>query len=651
MTKEEKDILELSNKLNKWNEAYYSADQNHFITDEVYDKELRKLKDLEAQYPEFIVANSPTQKVGTTQQSTFAKVEHIRPMLSLDNAFDQDDMNKFFNGLGNNQCTFKVQPKLDGVSLSLIYEEGKLVRAVTRGNGIIGDDITENAKMIKGIPHQLNQPLTIEVRGEVVMEKERFHAINKEREAQGLDLFANPRNLTAGTMRLKDVDTVKERQLNFIAYYLGDTDGIETEEQALALLESLLFNVVASRTFTYQYEVMESIKKMESNRDNFPYEIDGTVIKIDNFTQREQIGYTSKFPKWAIAYKFEQQLTPTVLEDIFMTIGRTGKVTYNAKLTPVHILGSTVTFATLHNAEYIKDLDLRIGDTVGVIKSGEIIPKVIKVLERGENTVKWEEPTTCVQCGDQLHAENGIVDKFCKSGKCTLIPSLTHFVSRNAMNISGLSEALLSKLVEYEIIQDKWDIFKIKEGTLSKIEGLGKKSEANLLDSITKARNIKLANFIAALGIPMIGLSTSKEIAKIINTFPELFSKIEQLKVIGEAKFNSLSAWSTTEEAHRALIGSTECDITNNPIVRSNGIKVAITGAFEDIKRNEIKEILEARGYETMSSVSAKTNLLIYGNKAVQAKVDKVVGVAGNRAINMTTRQELMDFLEGENNE
>ncbi len=640
-------ILALREKLNKWSNEYYVLDAPT-VDDSAYDAALKELKGLEESNPDLVSELSETQIVGRLdERNTFAKTAHEIPMLSLDNAFNEDDLRNFDRQISqeSTEYSYFVEPKIDGLGISLIYEDGKLVKALTRGDGTTGEDVTINAKQIKDIPVEIDYKENITVRGEIFMNDNVFVDINKQREDDGEQLFANPRNAASGSMRQIDPMVVRERKLNMIAYFSKkDASTWTWEEQSITIsqLKELGFNVADySAPAKDIEEVISVIKEWTDTRENIPYEIDGIVIKVNQSNLYERIGYTSKFPKWAIAYKFPAEVKKTKLLEIFPTIGRTGRVTYNAKLEPIELAGTTVQRATLHNADYITDLDLRVGDIVEVKKAGEIIPKVIRAVEseRVEGLIKWEEVKNCPTCDNPFERKDGEVDQYCMNEECSsrIVESIIHFASRDAMNIDGLSTKQIEKFISLGWVKSFKDIYKLNErrDEMLALEGYQEKSVNSLLESIDKTKENNLSRLIFGLGIRHIGKKTAKDLEREFGKLENLYNlDLETLmnkQDLGEVKSNSLIKFFNNEKNIKELEDLLALGV--NPKVNIINVdeshplfnkKVVVTGTIDSMNREQVKEHLESFGAKITSTVSGATDYLIIGAKPSASKVSKM---------------------------
>lgn len=544
MTKEElkaikQEIDDLVNKIKQWNYEYYILDQPS-VSDNVYDQHYRKLVELEKAYPQFQKNDSPTKTVGATiTDSSLRKITHQIPMLSLANAFNQNDLIKFDQQIkkitGQENINYVCELKIDGLSITATYQDGKLKLAATRGDGTLGEDITENLKEIKTIPVELTDcPVKdLEVRGEVFLSKADFQALNQEQKQLNLPLFANPRNAAAGTLRQLDKTIVAKRNLDAFLYYYVDAlkDGIKTHSEALKQLTKYHFNVNQEWKLCHNItEVEKYITQYQAKRNNLPYEIDGIVIKVDDLSLYQILGNTNKAPRWAIAYKFPAITTTTRLLEIFPTVGRTGRITYNAKLQPVLLSGSKISYATLHNGDYIIDKDLRVGDLVEIKKAGDIIPEVIKAIvsERKKDAPKFVKATNCPKCHSVLEQVDDEVDQYCVNTNCParILKSLIHFCSRNAMNITGLKEKNLARFLNLGWIADVADIYQLvnyRQKIIS-LEKFGEKSFNNLVNMIIKSKSNSLERLLFALGIRHVGEKNAEILAANFKTLDKLMT-------------------------------------------------------------------------------------------------------------------------------
>ena len=515
---------ELVRIINEADYNYHTLD-NPTISDQEYDKYLRELFDLEIAHPELISRDSPTQRVGGKVLDEFKKVTHAIPMLSLSNVFNEEEIVAFDNRIRkeNINPNYVCELKIDGLSVSLHYEKGKFISAATRGDGVVGEDITENVKTIKTVPLVLSKPVDIEVRGEIYMSKKVFNNLNENRKEQGLDLFQNPRNAAAGSIRQLDSKIAASRKLECFIYHLPNPEdyGITTHFGALEFMKELGFRTNPNNRLVYSVnEVLSFIDEKAEARPNLPYEIDGIVIKLNNIPDQKKMGFTAKYPKWATAYKFPAQEVLTKLIDIVFTVGRTGQITPNAVLEPAIVQGSTIRRATLHNEDFVKNKDLKIGDIVSIRKAADVIPEVVRALpERRDGTEKdFEMIKLCPMCGTPLIKKDDQVDYYCMNPLCDArkVEGLIHFVSRKAMNIDGLGDRIMEDFYNMKFITSFVDIYNLKDHRkdLVELEGFGDKSIDNILEAIENSKNNSLEKFIFALGIPNVGEKTAKILAR-----------------------------------------------------------------------------------------------------------------------------------------
>ncbi|WP_338983270.1 NAD-dependent DNA ligase LigA [Spiroplasma endosymbiont of Othius punctulatus] len=655
-------INELKQKINEWNLSYYEQ-QISPVDDSEFDKTLSELILLETEFPQYLTSDSPTQKVGGSFDLNFNKYTHKTPMLSLSNAFNEDDLKTFDNQikkeLGNKKYTYFVEPKIDGLSISLIYKNTKLHKAITRGDGVVGEDVSQNVKMITSIPKTIaDNSDYFEVRGEVYLSKNEFERINSERFRQGEKLFANPRNAAAGTLRQLDSQIVKERNLDAWIYFLMNKENFTTHQSSLEALSGFGFMVNPLGTQANDINgVIEVIKSISNQREDLEYEIDGIVIKVNEFDHYDSIGYTSKFPKWAIAYKFPAEIKTTKLLDIFPTIGRTGKVTYNAKLKPVKLAGTTVGAATLHNASFIIDREVRIGSDVRVKKAGDIIPEVISVIkdEKYETLPVWVESTNCPDCNSELQRIEPEVDQFCVSDNCVrrIIRGLEHFVSRDAQNIEGLSIKLIEKFHEKKYVNNVADIFKLSnhKSELIKLDKMGERSVDNLLSSIDSSKNKSLEKLLFGLGIRHVGKKSAFILSKKYRTMDSimLLSEIElsEIRDIGPTVAKSVCDWFKVEKNISMIneLKSMNINLEYKPAMEEKTNEqithrtFVITGTLSK-SRNYYKDLLISYGANVANSVSKNTDYLLAGEEA-GSKLDKATKL-GVRIIN---EEELFNII------
>ena len=638
-----KNYTNLKNKIEKYNNFYYNED-NPIISDMEYDGLLRKLKEMEKEYPALLEIDvSPTEKIGGTASSKFSKVEHKVPMLSLSNTYniaEIEDFDKRVKKIINfsEKIEYILELKLDGLSISLIYENGNLTRAVTRGDGKIGEDVTENIMEIESIPKKLKEPISLEVRGEIILPIKNFNKINEEREENGEEVFANPRNAAAGTIRQLDSTIVSKRGLDCYLYYLVNAEnyGIKTHLESIKFIEKLGFKTTGIFEEYSDFKTLEkSIEKWRIKREKLDYETDGLVIKINDFSFYETLGYTTKSPRWAIAYKFPAEQVKTRLLDVTFQVGRTGVVTPVAELEAVNLSGSVVKRASLHNFDEIRRKDIKIGDNVIVEKAAEIIPQVVNVVfdDRKGTEKEIKEPESCPACGTKLVKEEGLVALKCLNPHCPekIKREISYFVSRDAMNISGLGDKIVEKFIELEKIKTVVDIYFLKNyrNELENLEKMGKKSVDNLLNSINESKNQDFSKVLYALGIPFVGKFNANLLSKTFKDIDVLKEKsVEELlkvKGIGEKAAIAVNTFLNNENNWKIITELKEIglkfkfeedelkEVRDNPIKGKNFLA---TGKLQKYKRNEIKDIILEKGGNYLSAVSKNLDFLIAGEKA-----------------------------------
>lgn len=631
-----KRIDELVQIINEADYNYHTLD-NPTISDQEYDKYLRELFELENEYKEYIREDSPTQRVGGKVLDEFAKITHKIPLMSLSNVFNEEEIRNFDERIKKEGFNpkYECELKIDGLSVSLIYEKGKLISASTRGDGIVGEDITENVKTIKTIPLKLNEDIDIEVRGEIYMSKNVFENINKNRIQNGLTPFQNPRNAAAGSVRQLDSKIAAKRKLDSFIYHLPNPEdyNIKTHNEALNFMKKLGFKVNPNNKLVDNInEVMEFINYQTENRDKLPYEIDGIVIKVNNINEQKELGFTAKYPKWATAYKFPAKEVLTRLKDIIFTVGRTGQITPNAVLEPVLIQGSTVKKATLHNENYVIEHDIKIGDIVSIIKAGDVIPAVLgpkKERRTGEER-EFKMITKCPICNSFLIKEKDQADYFCPNEHCEArkIETLIHFVERDAMNIDGLGEKIIEDLYNLKYIKNISDIYELNKykKDIMELEGYGEKSVNNLLEAIENSKNNSLERLLFGLGIRQVGTKTAKILSKhyitlenIINTTKEELSNIHDIgNIIADNIINYFKEERNLREINKLKELGLNMKYLNNSEIINNinitGKTFVITGTLSK-GRDEIKQLIEKNGGNITTSVSKKTDVVIVGEE------------------------------------
>ena len=636
-------VKELVALLNKYNYEYYALD-NPSVTDMEYDRLIQELMMLEKEHPEWKLPDSPTDRVGGFVVDKFDKVEHRIPMFSLSNVFNEEEVKSFCEKICEEfkDAEFVCELKIDGLAISLEYEDGVLVRALTRGNGVVGEDVTYNVKTINSIPLRLKSNVDINVRGEVYMKKEVFNALNEKRKEEGLSLFQNPRNAAAGSLRQLDSRIARERKLDAFLYHLPNS-GLETHYEALDYIKNLGFKVNPNIKLCKNIEeVLEYIDYWTSKRDTLPYEIDGIVIKLNNIREQDELGFTAKYPKWATAYKFPAMMVETKLKDIIFTVGRTGMITPNAVLDPVKLAGSTVKRATLHNEENIIKKDIKINDYVFIRKAGDVIPEVVKVdLEKRENVKDFKMITSCPICNATLIKKEDYVDFMCPNENCPArnIEKLIHFVSRNAMNIEGLGERIIEDFYNFGFIRSFLDIYKLKDKKeeLITLEGFANKKVNNLLNSIEESKNATLDRFLFALGIPGIGERTAKILVNKYNNIDDFKNLTEEelLKIndIGPILAENIISYfkdkdnlEMIEQLKKIGLKMKYVKTLVNEDENFVNKTFVITGTFDFATRDEIKKIIEQKGGTISSSVSKKTDVVMVGSEP-GSKYDKAVSL------------------------
>lgn len=652
-------IIEIRKLLNQYNHEYHVLDKPS-VDDSVYDKLMVELIDLEEKYPEFSDPLSPTQRVGGSVLEGFSKIEHKRRMLSLGDVFSYDELRSWAKDVESKVGSVKyvAECKIDGLAMSLTYLNGEYTQAVTRGDGSVGEDVTNNVKTIKSINMHIDYKDELEFRGEVFMPKASFNSLNEEREKSGEPLLANPRNAAAGSIRQLDSKIAASRKLDAFWYYLpdGTTYGLNTHYESLMWLKSLGFkiNEEGTKLLNNIEEVISFIEDLAIKRDDLAYDIDGVVIKVNDYHLQEELGYTIKTPKWAIAYKFPAQQAMTKLNDIFVSVGRTGRCTPNAVLEPVRLAGSTVSAATLHNAEMIASKDIRINDYVVIHKAGDIIPEVISsIKEKRDGTqVPYEFPENCPICNMKLHKYEDEVDHYCVNNDCParVITSIAHFASRDAMNIDGLGEKRVEQMHKEGLLSTVADIYKLKDkkDKILSMDKYGEKSYTNLIDAIEKSKTNTLDKLLFGLGIRQVGSKAAKVLASEFGNIDSLMeAKINDLNVIKDIGDITADAIVTffEDEANVHLINSLKEEGVNMVIEKAEKFEsiftnkvCVLTGSLSVLTRNEAQEKLEQMGATVTSSVSKKTDYVIYG-EAAGSKLAK----ANELNIATLSEQEFMD--------
>ncbi len=633
---------ELVNIINEASIKYYVHD-NPSITDQEYDDYYSELVKLEEKYPNLKRSDSPTLRVGGKVVDKFEKVTHETPMLSFDDIFNEDEIVLFDERIKKTcpNAIYTLEPKMDGLSGSLLYENGVLKRAATRGDGIIGENITHNVETIKSVPLKLNKKLDIEVRGEIYMSKASFEKCNKEREEKGDNLFANPRNAAAGSVRQLDSKIAAKRNLDFMAYFIPNPDkyGIKTQSEALEFLKELGFktNYKLNGLAKDVNDIINYIDDLGSKRPNLPFEIDGVVLKVNSLEDEAKLGFTERVPRWGIAYKFPAEEVLTTLKEIKFTVGRTGKITPNALFSPVHVAGSVISKATLHNEDYCLDKDVRIGDVISIRKAGDVIPEVVEVKKerRTGKEIPFKMIENCPMCESKLVKEDA--NYFCKNDLCPArkMEGLIHFASRNTMNIDGLGERIIEDFYNMGFIKSISDIYLLSnhKEDLIELEGFGEKSVNNLLISIENSKNNSLEKVIFALGIRHVGKKTAKILAKryknIDNIINANIDELTNVNDIGEIIAKSVRLY-FDDPINLKLIENLKNMGLNFEYKNDSsddtlsGMTFVLTGTLEKYKREELTKILEDKGAKVTNSVTKKTTGVIVGDKP-GSKYDKAL--------------------------
>ena len=647
--------------LNDASYDYYVLDDPK-ITDQEYDAYYRELETIEKLHPEWVLDTSPTKKVGGEVIDEFKKVEHTIPMLSLGDVFNEDEIVDFLQRIENSgiSSNYVCELKIDGLSVSLKYEKGILVQGATRGNGVVGEDITHNVKTIKSIPLKLKQPLDIEVRGEIYMSKKTLEKINKERISKGEKPLQNPRNAAAGSIRQLDSKVAAKRNLDAFLYHLPNPEdfGIKTHHEALEFMKSLGFKTNPNNRIVKNInEVMAYIHEKGEIRKDLPYDIDGVVIKVDNLKDQQTLGFTARTPRWAIAYKFPAEEVLTKLNDILFTVGRTGKITPNAILDPVQLMGSTISRATLHNEDYVIKKGLMIHDTVSIRKAGDVIPEVVeaKIERRTGKEIPFKMITNCPICDAKLIKKEGEVDYYCPNPNCPArhIESFIHFVSRPAMNIDGLGDRLMEDLYNFKFISTIPDIYRLssKKDDLTKLEGYGEKSVTNLLNAIEVSKSNSLERLLFGLGIKNVGKEKAKILAKTYKTIDNLskakYDELVEIPDIGPIIAKNIVDYFSNEDNLKIIEELKELGLNMEYIGEELKLNedfldksFVLTGTLTKLTRDEAKALIENAGGKTVGSVSKKTYAVIVGDNP-GSKYDK----AKSLNIPIWTEEEFLEKI------
>ena len=623
----------LKKELNEHNYNYYVMDAP-VITDFEYDRMLRELENLEAAHPDWVTPDSPTQRVGGKALDSFQQVTHRVPLQSLQDVFSPDELMDFDRKVRESvrRVEYILEPKIDGLSVALEYENGIFVRGATRGDGQVGEDVTENLRTIKSIPLKLEgAPETLIVRGEVYMPRKTFERLNEERELRGETLMANPRNAAAGSMRQLDPKVAASRGLDIIIFNIQYSDGpaLETDHAALDWLRSLRFKVVDYFVSDSMEEVQKQIFNMGDQREKYPFDIDGAVVKLNDLTERTALGETAKFPRWAAAYKYPPEQKESVVRDIVVQVGRTGVLTPKAVVDPVRLAGTTVVHATLHNQDFISDKDIRIGDTVVVQKAGEIIPEIVSVVKekRPEGTRPYLLPEVCPVCGAPVARDEEGAFVRCTGAECPaqLLRNLTHFASRDAMDIEGLGPAVVETLVKAELLKTPGDLYYLDEEKVATLDRMGRKSAEKLLASIDKSKKNDLSKLIYAFGIRQVGQKAGKILAQKFGSLDALAQATEEeltgIGDIGGITARYLTEWFASPQSQHLIERLKEAGVNMTSLAapisdKLAGLTFVLTGELTAYSRKEAGEKLEALGAKVSGSVSKKTGCVIAGEAA-----------------------------------
>ena len=654
----QKEIEELTRELEEANRLYYVLDAPT-MEDYEYDKKLRRLEELEAQYPEFASPLSPTKRVGGEALSRFEKVEHAVPLESLQDVFSEEEVEEFDRRLRETvrDAAYSVEPKVDGLSVALEYRDGVFVRGATRGDGRIGEDVTENLKTIRSIPLRIDDaPSRLIVRGEVFMPREVFEKLNAAREEAGKSLFANPRNAAAGSLRQLDPSIAAERRLDILIFNLQLAEGIEfqTHAQTLDYLKQRHFKVIPYQLCATAAEATEEIRRIGQERYGYSFDIDGAVVKLNHLADRALLGSTAKFPRWACAYKYPPEIRETVLEDIVVQVGRTGVLTPKAVVRPVRLAGTTVTNATLHNQDFISEKDIRIGDTVKIRKAGEIIPEILSVEteKRPAGTSPYRLPSLCPVCGAPVERDPDGAALRCTGAECPaqLSRNIAHFVSRNAMDIDGLGDAIVEQLITMGAVRSPADIYFLTLDELKSLWKSGSKAAQKLLAAIESSKNNDLSRLIFALGIRQVGEKAAKVLAKTFGSLDALMQatqeELTQIRDIGAVTAENIVSWFASPQSRHLISRLREAGVNFESTAvqddgRFAGMTFVLTGALSLFTRDEATEKIEAHGGKAAGSVSKKTTYLVAGENA-GSKLKK----ANELGIPVLSEQEFLSMLQ-----
>ena len=652
------EIQALRRELEQAGYEYYVLD-NPTMSDYDYDHQLRQLEELEEAHPETIAPDSPTQRVGGKALEAFTQVQHKVPLESLQDVFDFDELRAFDQRVRGvvAEPNYVVEPKVDGLSVALEYEDGLFVRGATRGDGQVGEDVTENLRTIRSIPLRIpDAPHQLIVRGEVFMPKKVFHALNQERENRGEALFANPRNAAAGSLRQLDPKIAASRKLDILVFNVQwmEPGQFETHVETLDYLKNKGFKVIPHYSCDQVEQAITYVTQVGENRDQYQFDIDGAVIKVNSLSQREALGSTAKFPRWAAAYKYPPEVKPSQVVDIVVQVGRTGVLTPKAVLTPVRLAGTTVTNATLHNQDFIQEKDIRIGDTVLVRKAGEIIPEVLSVVmeKRPEGTVPYQLPSCCPVCGAPVRRDEDGAHVRCTGAECPaqILRTLAHFASRDAMDIEGLGIAVVENLVNAGLVKTPGDLYFLKAEDVAKLDRMGEKSAQNLIDAIAKSKQQDLSRLIYAFGIRQVGQKAGKILAARFRSLDALehatMEQLVEVEDIGAITAQSILDWMASPQslhlmARLRAAGVNTLAEEQGSDQRFVGMTFVLTGGLEHFTREEAAELIEKRGGKAAGSVSKKTTYVVAGEGA-GSKLRK----AQELGVPVLTEEEFLTMLQ-----
>ena len=654
----QQEMEQLRRELVQANYEYYVQD-NPTMSDYDYDHKLRRLEELEAAHPELVTPDSPTQRVGGKALESFQQVTHRVPLESLQDVFDFDELRAFDQRVRGTvpQPRYSVEPKVDGLSVALEYEDGLFVRGATRGDGQVGEDVTENLRTVKSIPLRIpDAPGTLIVRGEVYMPKKVFHALNEEREKRGEALFANPRNAAAGSLRQLDPKVAAQRKLDIAVFNVQWAENVTftTHLESLDYLKEKGFKVIPHNSCDTIEQAVEKIQAVGDHREDYPFDIDGAVVKLDDLAQREALGSTAKFPRWAAAYKYPPEVKPAKLLDIAIQVGRTGVLTPKAILSPVRLAGTTVTNATLHNQDFISEKDIRIGDTVLVRKAGEIIPEVLSVVmdQRPEGTSPYFLPQVCPVCGAPVERDEDGAHIRCTGAECPaqLLRTLAHFASRDAMDIDGLGIAVVENLVNAGLVRTPGDLYFLNAEEVAALDRMGQKSAENLLAAIERSKSQDLSRLLFAFGIRQVGQKAGKILAQRFGSLDNLqAATLEELTAvddIGAITAQNILDWFQSPQSQHLIARLKEAGVNmqaeqKGEDQRFAGKTFVLTGTLDRFTRAEATKMIEDRGGKAAGSVSKKTTYVVAG-EAAGSKLRK----AQELGIPVLTQEEFLALME-----